>query len=142
MRGVPVAMGSCFLLLGALGAWSGYQFRVHGAKATAKVLGSRLDHEYRATNYRRHEPFYWVHMEFVDGAGRRHDFELKDSPDEAEAIQTGSNQEIVYIQGHGHYALDDGHVWIWGTTWAAFGIPLGLFLIGYGIWGKVPSYPR
>lgn len=148
MRAVPVGLGLCLLFLGSLGAWSAHAITTRGVRGVATVLGLREDKEYRTTNYSRHEKFFWVRMEHVDAGGRRREFELKASPSDAEALHPGSLQKIVYVPGGANtpggvsYAFDDGHPWVWGAIFAAFGLPLGLFLVGYGIWGKVPAYPR
>jgi hypothetical protein len=147
MRGVPVAVGLCLLFLGSLGAWSAHAIRTRGVRGEATVLGLRADQRYRTANYRRHEEFFWVRMEHIDPSGRRREFELQASPSEAEAIHPGSRQKVVYVPGGANtpggtaYVFDDGRPWVWGAILAVFGLPLGLILIGYGVWGKVPAYP-
>jgi hypothetical protein len=81
-------------------------------------------------------------MEHLDVEGKRQEFELKASPSEAEGLQPGSTHRVAYVPGIGDYALDDGHVILWPSLFAFIGLPLGLFLVGFGIWGKVPAYPR
>ena len=141
MRSVPIFIGACLLLLGTLGAIEGYSLKRRGVALEGRVLALREDKEYRTTNYRRHETFFWVRLALEEPAGARREVELKASPDEAEAMLLGSAQKVVCVPGGG-CVWDDGHAWVWGAGAAVVGLPLGLLLVGWGLWGKVPAYPQ
>jgi hypothetical protein len=143
MRGVPVFLGACFLVIAAAGTADVVAMR-RGVKRIGTVQELVLDSHYRTTNYRRSEPYYRIRLAISDGSARRSVWAHASPGDVRDrAIKPGSLEPLIHdaVSGRTRLATEAPSAWV-AILGCGVCIPLGLFLIGYGIWGKVPAFPR
>lgn len=142
IRSVLIVVGIGSLAMCVVGAVNEHLLQTKGVKTTGKVLELKLDRHYRTTNYRRNEDFYRVPLEFLDQGGQKRTIEAQASTQEIKTfgVIVGSLQPIVYIPGNERCRFDFQvsrmkEMIVWFVVF----LTLGLFLISWGIWGKIPS---
>ena len=90
----------CFVIAGA-GSLKLLPLMRQGQQTQAKVIEITLDRRYQTTNFRRHEAFYRVKVEFVDGQGIKQTRSVNIEPSEKKEMNLaeGTIIPLVYVPG-------------------------------------------